>query len=103
MNDTLTLVSIQYAANAQREQVPASESTREIFGRLESITRSEWFLGGRDAMNSAVMFVTPDVNYNGEQEAVLAGERYKIYRTYRRVSSMEIELYLEKQSGVCRG
>ena len=49
------------------------------------------------------LFVTPSVNYTGQQEAELRGRRYVIYRTYRRRDSEETELYLEEKAGVQYG
>lgn len=100
MDDVLVLIGLTYRPNALREQVPEDGPPKEIFGRLESVTRAEWFAGGRDGMNPALVFVTHEVNYSGEQEAELDGVRYHIYRTYRRKNTGEMELYLEEKAGV---
>ena len=103
MNDTLVLIGLTYAPNSLMEQVPAGETRTEIFGEERSVTRAEWYEGGREGMKPAVMFVTPSINYTGQQEAELRGRRYVIYRTYRRRDSEETELYLEEKAGVQYG
>ena len=54
-------------------------------------------------MKPALVFITPAVNYSGEQEAELQGVRYRIYRTYRKRDTDEVELYLEEKAGAANG
>lgn len=68
-----------------------------------SVTRAEWFDGGREGMKPALVFITPAVNYSGEPEAELHGVRYRIYRTYRKRDTDEVELHLEEKAGVAHG
>ena len=54
-------------------------------------------------MKPALVFITPAVNYSGEPEAELHGVRYRIYRTYRKRDTDEVELHLEEKAGVAHG
>lgn len=103
MDDTLVLIGQSYVQNDLLEQVPSKPVRTEIFGEERSATRSEWYEGGREGMKPECLFVTPSVNYSGQQEAELHGRRFRIYRTYRRRETDETELYLEEQAGVADG
>lgn len=103
MNDILVLIGLTYAKNDLLEQVPVGESRTEVFGEARSVTRAEWYEGGREGMKPSVVFVVPSMDYAGQQEAEFCGRRYRIYRTYRPREREEIELYLEEKSGVCNG
>ncbi|MBM6870805.1 hypothetical protein [Pseudoflavonifractor phocaeensis] len=96
----LTLIAMEPVKNELAEEVLQPGRETKILGRVESVSRSEWYDAGREGMAPEMVFVTPAVNYRGEQQAQWQGERYKIYRTYRRRSSQEIELYLGRRVGV---
>lgn len=96
----LTLIAMEPVRNELAEEVLQPVRYTYILGRVESVGRSEWYDAGREGMTPEIVFVTPDVNYHGEQQAQWQGERYKIYRTYRRRNSQEIELYLARRVGV---
>lgn len=103
MDDVLVLIGADIQTNDLLEQVEGDGTRAEVFGRVESVTRAEWFEGGRDGMKPALVFITPAVNYSGEPEAELQGVRYRIYRTYRKRDTDEVELYLEAKAGVANG
>lgn len=103
MDDVLVLIGADIQTNDLLEQVEGDGTRSEVFGRVESVTRAEWFEGGREGMKPALVFITPSVNYSGEQEAELQGVRYRIYRTYRKRDTDEVELYLEEKAGAANG
>lgn len=103
MDDVLVLIGADIQTNDLLEQVEGDGTRSEVFGRVESVTRAEWFEGGRKGMKPALVFITPAVNYSGELEAELQGVRYRIYRTYRKRDTDEVELYLEEKVGVANG
>lgn len=103
MDDVLVLIGSELQANDLLEQVEADGARSEVFGRVESVTRAEWIDGGREGMKPALVFITPAVNYSGEPEAELHGVRYRVYRTYRKRNTDEVELYLEEKAGVANG
>ena len=99
MDDLLTLIAETYEQDDIGQQIPQT-SGASVWAHVRSVTRSEWYAGGREGMQPEFVAVTPAVNYNGEKIAVLRGRRYAIYRTYLPDDSDEIELYLEERVGV---
>ena len=97
MDDVLVLIGADIQTNDLLEQVEGDGTRSEVFGRVESVTRAEWFEGGREGMKPALVFITPAVNYSGEQEAELQGVRY------RKRDTDEVELYLEEKAGAANG
>lgn len=97
-SEVLTLIAVSYTQDAIGQQVP-TETRREVFCNLSSVSASEWFEAGQAGLNPeyrAIMFV---YDYNGEGIAELEGNRYGVYRTYLGRDDM-IELYLERKAGV---
>ena len=103
MNDVVSLVGLTYDDDGLKQKVPV-ESLREVWARIESISRSEWNAAGREGFNPQLLVVTAFVNYNGEKIVQIGNgkeaRRYAVYRTYRLADSDEIELYLEQKAGV---
>lgn len=94
----LTLIEEAYKPDALGQLIP-TETRRDVYCNLSSVSASEWFDGGRAGLNPeyrATMFV---YDYNGERIAELDGVRYGIYRTYLAQNEF-IELYLERKAGV---
>ena len=94
----LTLIEEAYKPDALGQLIP-TETRRDVYCNLSSVSASEWFDGGRAGLNPesrATMFVC---DYNGERIAELDGVRYGIYRTYLAQNEF-IELYLERKAGV---
>lgn len=75
----------------------SAETYTEVFVTERAITRQEWSDAGRQGLNPAIELVTPFMNYSGQTQVEYNGERYSVYRTYRRYD--DIELYLEKKGG----
>ena len=71
---------------------------REILCQVESITRSEFYEGGRNGLNPAFVFVVFAGDYAGEEVCIYDGKRYAIYRTYR-TNDDYMELYVERKGG----
>ena len=98
MDDVLTLVSYvrtQDDYGIWKEQVA---QTRTVFCKCESVTRSEFFEGGRNGLNPELVFIVQKVDYEGERECVFHGKTYGIYRTY--VTDEDyMELYAERKGG----
>ena len=99
MDDVLKLINKKLDQNDFGGFTEESETEREIYGTVSSITRAEWYDAGRKGMNPEIVFTTPIVNYCGETEAEYHGIRYGIYRTYLVQGSDMIELYLERKAG----
>ena len=72
---------------------------REVFAKVRTVTRSEFFEGGRNGLNPDFQFTVFHGDYDGESVCEYEGKRYAIYRTYMIPGSDYIELYAERQGG----
>lgn len=99
MDDLLTLIAERVDQNEIGAFVSV-EIPRDVWVRIESVGRSEWYQAGMAGLQPEVVAITNAANYNGEKLAELGGKRYAIYRTYRLADSDEVELYLSEQVGV---
>lgn len=72
---------------------------REVFAQIHSVTRSEFFEGGRNGLNPEFQFTVFQGDYNGESVCEYEGRTYAIYRTYIVPGRDYIELYVERQGG----
>lgn len=90
-----------------------AESQREVFARVESVERSEFFAAGQKGLRPELRVTLAAIEYEGEQVCAVDGVRYAIYRTYNRASLEaffhtarnaldldEMELYLQREVGV---
>lgn len=75
-----------------------SESGREVFCQVDSVTRAEFFEGGRSGLNPQYRFTLFSGDYEGEQTVVFEGKPYAVYRTFH-ARTDEIELYCERKGG----
>lgn len=102
MDDLITLIKEGYTRDDIGQMVPV-ETSRQVWARLQSVTRAEWADAGQSGMQPQLVAVTPIVNYDGESIVQLgSGEstkRYAVYRTYFGPNSDTIELYLERKVG----
>lgn len=99
MDELITLVVQTYKEDEIGQPIP-TEIRREIWARVESVTRAEFFSAGKNGLSPELVLNTPRVNYEGEKIALVQGVPYGIYRTYFHADSDEIELYLERKAGV---
>lgn len=102
MDSVLELISVRQTRDAQGV-LQTDETARQVFCRVDSITRQEFFEAGRAGLNPEWRFTVFAGDYNGEQTLVYAGLRYGIYRTYRVPGTDYMELYAERKGGVDRG
>lgn len=72
---------------------------RQIFCQVESVTRAEFFDGGRNGLNPEFQFTVFAGDYNGETVCKYEGNQYGIYRTYRVPGTDYMELYAERKGG----
>lgn len=99
MEGSAKLISLTYQEDSIGQLIPI-ETEQEILCHIESIGQKEFFAAGQSGINSDLKIVTQAVNYNNESIIEYNGQRYGIYRTYRRNNSDEIELYCEWQGGI---
>lgn len=73
-------------------------SPRDVFCKVQSVTRTEFFEGGRNGLNPEFQFTVFSGDYNGETLCEYNGNSYGIYRVYR-TDDDYIELYAERKGG----
>lgn len=97
MDDTLVLLAATYVtdANGVRRE---STTRREVFCRCESVSRTEFFDGGRSGLNPEFMFTVFAGDYAGESLVEYHGQTYSVYRTYR-AGGDYMELYVQRKGG----
>lgn len=74
-----------------------SESARRVFAKVDSVSASEFFDGGRNGLNPSLRFLVFDGDYHGEPIVEHEGLRYGVYRTYERGD--QVEVYVERKGG----
>lgn len=92
------LIGYTVTLNDYKQEVK-TETRSQIFAKKESVSRSEFYNGGKAGLQPEFKLTTAIIDYNGELEVELDGVRYGIYRTYN-VSQDYIELYCEKKGGL---
>lgn len=98
MDDVLELIRIEYQTDengVEREE----KTRREVMCRVGSVTRSEFFEGGRSGLNPEYMFTLARADYMGEAVVVFHGKTYAVYRTYMVPNSDYIEVYVQREGG----
>ena len=75
-----------------------TDSSRTVFCKVDSVTASEFFDGGRNGLNPEYRFTMFSGDYQGERVVEYNGERFGVYRTYKAKNDM-IELYCERKGG----
>lgn len=71
---------------------------KDILCRVDSVTRAEFFDGGRNGLNPSFRITMFHGDYEGESLLEFEGRTYSIYRTYR-TDNDYIELYVERKGG----
>ena len=73
-------------------------TARAVFCNVQSVTRNEFFEGGRNGLNPQYEFTVFFADYTGETIVEFEGETYAVYRTFRRRDDT-LELYVERKGG----
>ena len=76
----------------------ATETSRRVYCRVDSVTANEFFDGGRNGLNPELRFTMFSGDYQGEKVIEYEGERFAVYRTYK-ARNDNIELYVERKGG----
>lgn len=98
METVLTLIHTETAQDS-RGVWKETATPREVFCRVTSVTRTEFFDGGRNGLNPEYQATMFHGDYWGESKCVLSGKPYAIYRVYKPETSDYIELYLQREGG----
>lgn len=94
--DVILLVSIEQTQNAYGVW-EKTETTRQVFCKVSSVSQSEFFEAGRNGLNPEWRFVVFGADYGDEETVIYNNKRYGVYRTYR--DGDFIELYVERKGG----
>ena len=70
----------------------------DVFAQVDSVTRSEFFEGGRNGLNPEYLFTVFFGDYHDEKEVIYQGKTYSVYRVYHGRSDV-LELYVERKGG----
>ena len=73
-------------------------TSTNVFAQVDSVTRAEFFEGGRSGLNPEFRMTMFRGDYNGEKMLIYNGNTYSIYRTYVAKTDV-IELYVERKGG----
>ena len=102
MDDVLTLISQQYAIDDFGVQQIVGEESHEIFCRVKSINRAEFFQAMKAGFHAQIAFAVSPIDYHGEPIVEFHGKRYEIYRCF--LSSADVmELYGKEKEGTVQG
>lgn len=94
---TIMLLSTTKAQDAYGVWVE-SPTSRMVFCQVDSVTRAEFFDGGRNGLNPEYRMTMFFGDYNGEKLLSYNGQTYSVYRTYQGKNDT-IELYVERKGG----
>lgn len=75
-----------------------TRTSREVFCKVDSVTRDEFFEAGRSGLNPEFRITMFAGDYNGETVIGYKGRLYSVYRTYYAKTDI-LELYVERQGG----
>lgn len=96
-SDVIKLISTTRTQDEYGRWV-ATSTAKEVFCQVDSITRAEFYEGGRNGLNPEFRFTMFFGDYSGESVVEYAGNTYSVYRTYLRRTDI-IELYVERKGG----
>lgn len=95
MNDVITLIQQTRSVDDYGDPV-ITETTRDVFAKLESIGQKEFYQAHAVGLQPEVKFVLADyLDYDGEEAVLHNVQRYRVLRTYRKGQELEITVYRE--------
>lgn len=75
-----------------------TETETKIFANVQSVSRTEFFEGGRNGLNPQLVFTVFRHDYNGQKIVKYNGIRYTVYRLYE-TRNDALEVYVERREG----
>lgn len=91
------LLTETYEVDSYGIQQPTVQRVK-IYCNVASVTRSEWFEGGRSGLNPEYRMTMFAPDYSGQKLIEYNGVNYSIYRTYYGRNDT-LELYVERRQG----
>lgn len=71
---------------------------RHCYGQIGSVSMTEFYSAGQNGFKPEYRITMFGPDYEGEDELILDGQPYFIYRTYRPRND-KVELYIERRAG----
>lgn len=99
MDDVLFLLAETYIKDDYGVSRPGEPERRQVFCRVRSVTRQEFFEAGRNGLNPSQEFLIFGGDYQGERSLEWRGERFAVYRTYQAPGTDYLELYAQREGG----
>lgn len=96
-DDVIKLITINRTQDAYGRWIEGTPTVREVFAKVTSISRSEFFDAGRQGLNPEYRFDVFAGDYQGETVIEYHGQTYAVYRVYEPGDYME--LYVERKGG----
>lgn len=96
-SDVITLVASAKSQNAYSVW-EETKTLKDVFCQVDSVTRAEFFEGGRNGLNPEYRFTMFFGDYSGEREVIYKDKQYAVYRTFQGRNDT-IELYVERKGG----
>lgn len=96
-SEVITLVATSQAQNAFGVWTE-TQTTKDVYCQVDSVTRAEFFEGGRNGLNPQFRFTMFFGDYSGERVVIYKNNPYSVYRTYQGRNDT-IELYVERKGG----
>ena len=96
MTDVIALIKQTVSTNTYGIE-EMTETEREVFCRVDSITQTEFYQAADTQINPEYRFTVFFGDYEGEMLLAFNDSRYSIYRTYR--TGDDLELYAERKVG----
>lgn len=98
MDDVIILVKNYYQKDSYGvdRKIPVM---RQVFAKVESVTRAEFYNGGRNGLNPEFKFTVFAADYEGEVVCQYHDKQYSIYRTSHVSSTDYLELYVQREGG----
>lgn len=93
----ITLLATTKTQNAYGVWVE-TQTSRNVFCQVDSVTRAEFFEGGRNGLNPEFRMSMFFGDYEGEKLLIYNGNTYSVYRTFQ-AKNDTIELYVERKGG----
>jgi SPP1 family predicted phage head-tail adaptor len=96
-SDVIKLISVTRTQDKYGQFVD-TETSRQVYCQVGSITQSEFYEGGRNGLNPEYRFTVFFADYEDETIIEYKGKRYAVYRTYL-ARNDRLELYVERKGG----
>lgn len=98
-SDVLRLIALTPAGVDENGIPRETETDRQVYCRVASVSQTEFFGGGRNGLNPEFKFTLFEGDYQEETLVEYRGRRYAVYRVYHVFDRDEVELYAERKGG----